>query len=32
MTWEFFWFMLPRMLVFFLFMYFAWRIATWNNE
>ena len=31
MTWEFFWFMLPRMLLFFVFMFVAWRIATWNK-
>jgi len=30
MTWEFFWFMLPRMMVFSVFMFVAWRIATWK--
>jgi len=31
MTWEFFWFMLPRMMVFAVFMFVAWRIATWKE-
>jgi len=31
MTWDYFLFMLPRMMVFALFMFIAWRIATWNK-
>lgn len=31
MSWEFFWFMFPRMLVFAVFMFVAWRIATWEE-
>ncbi len=31
MTWDYFLFMLPRMLLFAVFMFVAWRIATWQD-
>jgi hypothetical protein len=31
MTWELFWFALPRMLLFAVFIFVAWRIATWQD-
>lgn len=30
MNWEFFWFVLPRLLLFVFVMCLAWRIATWK--
>ena len=30
MTWDYFLFMLPRMMVFAVFLFVAWRIATWK--
>ena len=31
MTWELFWFALPRMVLLIPMFYIAWRIATWEN-
>ena len=30
MTWDYFLFILPRLMVFAVFMFVAWRIATWK--
>ena len=31
MSWDYFLFMLPRMMLFAVFMFVAWRIATWQD-